>query len=503
VSNIEKVFLAVDLGASGGRVLAGRFDGRRLCLEQIHRFDNGPVVAADNMYWDLLAQWGCVKRGLGLAGGKYSGRVTSVGVDTWGVDFGLLGRNNELLGNPYHYRDRRTQGMMAKAFQLVGREEIFAETGIQFMELNTLYQLLAMQRANSVLLEQAESLLMMPDLFHWLMTGEKSNELTNATTTQFYNPRAGGWATGMLERLGMETHFLGPIVPPGTRLGTLRTDVADEIGLAGAEVVLPGTHDTASAVMAVPAAGSVGPRPDWCYISSGTWSLMGVETSEPVISEKSCELNFTNEGGVGGTTRLLKNIAGLWLVQECRRIWQQAGSSYDWGRLVALAEDSSPLVSLIDPDDPSLVAPSDMPDAIRSFCRGTGQVAPDTHGAVIRCALESLALRYRSVLESLEGLTGGRLETIHIVGGGAQNELLCQLAADACRRPVVAGPIEATAIGNLMVQAITAGDVGSIAQARSVIRESFRVKRYEPQDADPWDEAFARFQGLTARAETD
>lgn len=496
MSESETVFLAVDLGASGGRVLAGRFDGRLLGLQEVYRFDNGPVTAAGHMYWDVLAQWDHVKRGLAAAGARRAGGVTSLGVDTWGVDFGLLGRGDELLGNPVHYRDRRTRGMMQQAFETIPREEIFAETGIQFMELNTLYQLLAMQRANSPILAQAQSLLMMPDLFHWLMTGEKANELTNATTTQFYDPRAQQWATGMLQRLGIPTGILGPIVPPGSRLGKLRGDVAREVNLPNADVVVPGTHDTASAVMAVPAASPPSATPDWCYISSGTWSLMGVETTEPVISEASCELNMTNEGGVGGTTRLLKNIAGLWLVQECRRVWRQAGQSYDWEQLVALADQSPPLVSLIDPDDPSLVAPADMPEAIRQFCVRTGQAAPDTHGAIIRCALESLALRYRQVLQSLEGLTGGRLETIHIVGGGTRNQLLCQLAADACRRTVVAGPIEATAIGNVMIQAIAAGHVDSIAQARGIIRDSFEVRQYEPRDPDRWDDAFQRFKDL-------
>ena len=499
MSDSDNVFLAVDLGASGGRVLAGAFDGLRLRLQEVHRFENGPTLAAGNMYWDVLSLWNHVKDGLRAAGERFGAGVRSLGVDTWGVDFGLLGRHDELLGNPYHYRDRRTQGMLEALFETVPREEVFAQTGIQFMELNTLYQLFAMQRASSPILEQAESLLMMPDLFHWLMTGNKANEFTNATTTQFYNPRTQRWATQMLERLGIPTHILGTIVPPGTCLGKLRSDVVAEIGLPNVDVVLPGTHDTASAVMAVPTVEQAGMKPNWCYISSGTWSLMGVETVQPVIGNTSQQLNLTNEGGVGGTIRLLKNIAGLWLVQECRRIWQQAGQSYDWPKLVALAEGAPPLVSLVDPDDGSFVAPADMPDAIRQYCGQTGQAVPDTHGAVIRCVLESLALRYRDVLESLEQLTGARLETIHIVGGGTQNELLCQLAADACRRLVVAGPVEATAIGNVMIQAIAAGEVGSISQARGIIRDSFDVKEYAPRNPDPWDEAFTRFQSLSCR----
>ncbi len=493
----EKVYLAVDMGASSGRVVAGLFDGQRLRLEVVHRFENGPVVAADRMYWDLLTQWTDVKAGLKAGAAQYGDRVSSVGVDTWGVDFGLVGRGDELLGNPYHYRDGRTSGILDRAFPIVSREEIFDQTGLQFMELNTLFQLIAMKEANSPMLDVAESLLMIPDLFHWLMTGEKANEFSNATTTQFYNPRTQGWATGLLERFGLPTGMLGEIVPPGTLLGKLRPSVAEETGLTGVEVVLPGTHDTASAVMAVPAASQAGARPDWCYISSGTWSLMGVEMPEPVVTDKCRELNFTNEGGVGGTIRLLKNIGGLWLVQECRRIWKEAGREYSWDELVQLSTQAKPLVSLINPDHASLVAPKSMPEAIGEFCRNSGQAVPESEGAMIRCVLESLAMRYRQVLGWLEELIGGRIETIHIVGGGTQNRLLCQMAADACNRHVVAGPVEATAIGNLMMQAVAGGDVGSIPEAREVIRRSFDVEEYVPQEWEEWDDAFEEFETLT------
>lgn len=492
----RRVFLAADLGASSGRVVAGVFDGRRITLEDVHRFSNGGVVAHDRMYWDLLAQWSHIVQGLRLGASRYGSQVASVGVDTWGVDFGLLGRGDELLGNPYHYRDRRTQGMLDKAFQMVSREEIFAETGLQFMELNTLYQLLAMKLSDSPLLEAAQSFLMMPDLFHWLLTGVKGNEFTNASTTQFYNPRTKNWSHRVFERLGLPTHILGTLVQPGTKLGPLRPAVADDTGLKGVEVVLPGSHDTASAVMAVPVASVPGQSPNWCYISSGTWSLMGIETPDPIINDKCRQLNFTNEGGVGGTTRVLKNIAGLWLVQECRRIWSQQGHEFHWEDLVRRALESKPLHSLISPDASEFVAPKDMPEAIRGFCQRTGQTVPETEGAVIRCALESLALRYRMVLGWLEELGGKRLDTIHIVGGGVQNSLLCQMAADACQRRVVAGPVEATAIGNAMMQAVAGGEVGSIAQAREVIRNSFEVREYLPHNVTPWDDAFVRFQKL-------
>ncbi len=496
MSDNQKVFLAVDLGASSGRVVAGLFDGSRLQLEDVHRFENGPIAVTGRMHWDLLGLWSHIQQGLKAAAVRYGERIASVGVDTWGVDFGLLGRGDELLGNPYHYRDSRTSGMFDKAFAIVSREEIFAETGLQFMELNTLYQFLAMKLQNSPLLDIAESMLMMPDLFHWLLTGEKANEMTDVSTTQMYNPLTKTWATGMLERFGLPTHLLGEIVPPGTRLGQVRGDIAEATGLKGVQVVLPGTHDTASAVMAVPASSVTGAQPDWCYISSGTWSLMGVESPQPVVTDKCGELNFTNEGGVGDTIRLLKNIAGLWLLQECRRIWKQQGSEYSWSDLVQKAADSPPLVSLIHPDDGRFVAPKNMPAAIKGFCDETGQMLPGTEGAVVRCILESLALRYRMVLHWLRELTGAPIQTIHIVGGGTQNKLLCQMAADACNCRVVAGPVEATAIGNVMMQAVSGGDVDSIAGAREVIRGSFEVDEYLPQNTQPWDDAYDRFQRL-------
>ncbi len=489
----SKVYLAVDLGASSGRHVAGAFDGEHLSLSEVHRFENGPAIAAGRMYWNLLRQWSHICDGLRAAATKHGDNIVSVGVDTWGVDFALLGRGDELLGNPYHYRDSHTDGILDWAFEIVPREEIFAQTGLQFIQFNTLFQLLAMRRAGSSMLAAAETLLMMPDLFHWLMTGEKANEFSDATTTQFFNPVTGTWATELLQRFELPTKILGRICPPGTRLGPLTSAVAVDTGLSGVGVVLPGSHDTASAVMAVPASGAPSERPNWCYISSGTWSLMGVEVPRPVVTEKCQALNFTNEGGVGNTIRLLKNIGGLWLVQECRRIWNQAGGDFGWDDLTLMADVSPPLVSVINPDDPSLLAPADMPEAIRALCRASNQPVPEDEGAVIRCALEGLALKYRQVLGWLEELVGGRIDTIHIVGGGTHNRQLCQMTADACDRPVIAGPVEATAIGNLMTQAVADGAIGSIAEAREVIRRSFDLAHYEPNQPAAWDEAFARF----------
>ncbi len=488
----EKAFLAVDMGASSGRHVVGRFDGRKLRLEEVYRFDNGPVELSGSLYWDLLAQWNHVRQGLRAAGSRFGGAIASVGVDTWGVDFGLLGRGDVLLGNPYHYRDSRTNGMLEKALAIVPREEVFRHTGLQFMQLNTLYQLLAMRLANSPLLDVAETFLMVPDLFHWLLTGQKCNEFTEATTSQFYNPLEGGWAIELLEKFGLPTRVLGRIVPPGTNLGRLRDGIAAETGLS-ADVVLPGTHDTASAVMAVPAASRPGQRPDWCYISLGTWALMGVESPEPVVNDEVLKLNFTNEGGVGNTFRLLKNISGLWLVQECRRVWNQAGRNWDWEDLNKLSAAEKPLVTFIDPDAPDFLAPENMPDAIRQYAARSGQTVPENEGAVLRCALDSIAMKFRQVLAMCERLAGGRIETVHIVGGGTKNRQLCQAAADACGRRVLAGPVEATATGNIMMQAVAAGEVGDIAQAREVIRNSYPMEQYEPRDTAAWDEAFDRF----------
>ncbi len=489
----EKAYLAVDMGASSGRHVVGLFDGAKLRLEEIYRFENGPVDVAGTLFWDLLNQWSHVVSGLRAAGDRFGDRVASVGVDTWGVDFGLLGRGDVLLGNPSHYRDARTNGMLDKAFSIVPQNEIFAHTGLQFMQFNTLYQLLAMKLAGSPLLDMAQTLLMMPDLFHWLMTGRKSNEFTDATTTQFYNPVEGGWAGELLGKLDLPAGILGPISPPGTDLGPLREGLAAEAGLPETHVVLPGTHDTASAVMAVPAASQPGARPDWCYVSLGTWALMGVESPMPVVNDHVFQLNFTNEGGVGDTIRLLKNITGLWLVQECRRVWNQGGRDWGWEDLNRLSDAADSLVSFINPDAHDFLAPTDMPEAIRQFCRNTGQTVPADEGAVLRCALESIAMKFRHVLGMCEELGGGRIDTIHVVGGGTKNRQLCQAAADACARRVVAGPVEATAIGNVMMQAVAAGDVGSIAQAREVIRNSFDVEQYEPQNTAAWDAAYERF----------
>ncbi|MBA62144.1 MAG: rhamnulokinase [Planctomycetaceae bacterium] len=493
---MQQVYLAVDIGGSSGRVVGGEFDGQKVRLEEVYRFENGGSAANERMYWDMLKQWDHIVTGLSAATEKYGERIISLGLDTWGVDFGLLGKNDELISNPFHYRDPQLDGILEWGFERVSREEIFAQTGLQFMEINSLFQLLALQRRESPILDFAEHMLMIPDLFNWLLTGEKANEFTNATTTQLLNPKTGEWAIGLMEKFGLPERILGNIALPGTKLGKLRSSVAKEIGHADIEVVLPGTHDTASAVMAVPSVQPLSNQPNWCYISSGTWSLMGVEVADPIINERCLELNFTNEGGVGGSVRVLKNITGLWIVQQCRQAWNEEGQEYSWAELVNLAAASKPLQSFIDPDHSSFGNPGSMPQVIGQFCSATGQIVPETPGEIVRCALESLALKYHSVLGMLESLTGGAIEIVHIVGGGTQNKLLCQMTADACQRQVVAGPMEATATGNLLVQLIANGAVANIAEARQIVTNSFTVDTYTPDTAYDWSEAAERFAGI-------
>jgi rhamnulokinase len=485
---MPKKLLAFDLGAESGRGILGQFDGARLTLQVVHRFPNGPVRTLDSMHWNVLALYTEMVSALRRCAAEHGG-IESLGVDTWGVDFALLGRDGALLGNPRHYRDPHTEGVMESAFALVPRAEIFRRTGLQFMRFNTLFQLLALKRARSPLLDVAETFLMMPDLFHYFFTGIKVNEFTDVSTSQMYDPTAKQWAYELVNAFGLPSRMLGTVVPPGTVLGPLRAALAAETGVNPVPVVAPASHDTASAVVSVPAQGTA-----WAYISSGTWSLMGVELEAPLINDKAAAYNFTNEGGFGGTIRFLKNIMGLWLVQECRRTWERSGRAYSYDELARLARAAAPFASLVDPDDAAFMLPASMPEAIADYCRRTGQSSPLDPGAVIRCALESLALRYRWVLESLEELTGQRLETIHVVGGGSQNELLCQLTADACARPVLAGPVEATAIGNVLVQALALGLLGSLADAREVVRRSFELQTYAPRDSLAWDEPYRRFQ---------
>lgn len=488
--------LAVDLGAESGRATLGQFDGERIQLTEVHRFPNTTVPLPDALHWDVLNLWTEIRKGMAAAVKETGGQLDGMGIDTWGVDFGLLDRSGALIGNPVHYRDSRTDGMVEAAFRRVPKEEIFAQTGVQFMALNTLYQLLAMVSQNSPQLAVTETLLTMPDLLNYWLTGVKACEFTIATTTQCYDPRRKTWAKPLLQRLGIPTHIFPEIISPGTILGDLRLPVAEEIGIRRLPVIAPACHDTGSAVAAVPVRGIS--NTSYAWISSGTWSVMGVEINEPLINDESLACSVTNEGGVNGTIRLSKNIIGLWPVQESRRTWRREGQVYSYDDLTSLAAQAEPLRSVVDPDHDDFLKPGDMPARLRAYCERTGQPVPESSGQVVRCFLEGVALKYRWFLERLERLLGRRLEAIHIVGGGTQNRLLSQLAADACQRPVITGPVEATTTGNLLVQALALGKISSLEDAREIVRRSFEVETFEPDSStcQAWDDAYAKIMNL-------
>ena len=468
-------FLAIDLGAESGRAMLGSLDAGKLSLEELHRFPNTPVQLPTGLYWDTLRLFQEIRHALTICGRERRIALDGIGIDSWGVDFALLGADGALVDNPRHYRDARNNGIPEKTFRAAPREEIFAETGIQFMQINTLCQLYAMKLADSPALGIAKTLLFMPDLFNYWLTGVMRAEESIASTSQFYNPAKKLWAKGLLRRLGIAESILPELVPAGTKLGTLLPEVAEASGLsADTPVFATASHDTASAVAAVPAEGG-----DWGYISSGTWSLMGVELDTPVIDEHSLALNFTNEVGAGGKIRLLKNIAGLWLLQECRRAWALGGREYSYAELVELAAAAPSCGMTIDPD--GFGEPGRMPERIAEYCRSQGQDAPVQPGGMVRLILESLAASYRVVLENLEKLIGRRINRLHIVGGGSRNDLLNQLAANATGRSVIAGPAEATAAGNILVEAIGAGTVSGVTEARAIVKRSFPLQVYQPR----------------------
>lgn len=478
----KKTVLAVDLGAESGRVMAVQFDGNRLQLEELHRFPNTTVTLNGTLHWDFLRLWSDIQTG--IEKGKAL-NPASIGVDTWGVDFGLLDSHGDLIGNPVHYRDGRTANMMETAFHKVPRADIFAQTGIQFMPINTLYQLLSLVESGSPQLQIADTFLTSPDLLNYWLTGAKVSEFSIATTTQLFNPTTGGWATEMMDKLGIPSHIFPEVVPPGTQLGTYE----------GIPVIAPACHDTGSAVAAMPTTSD-----NFAYISSGTWSLMGLEMPAPVINEASLAANVTNEGGVLGTYRLLKNITGLWILQQCRQTWLAQGQEYSYAQLVSLAEAAEPLTAVVNPNDPRFLSPGDHPQRVQTYCLETHQPIPSDVGRIVRCVLESLAMSYRKTLDTLRSLTGRAIDVVHIGGGGTQNHLLNQMAANATGLPVVTGPIEATVIGNALVQLIALGEIGDLRQARHIVAGMTELNRYEPEDTAVWQEAYGRYQQITKEA---
>lgn len=486
----SKKYLAIDLGASSGRGIVGSFDGEKLSLRENCRFANEPVMACGRLYWDILRIFHEIKNSIRrtvLDGDD----ITSIGIDTWGVDYGLLDSRGRLISNPAHYRDTRTAGIMEYATGIVRPEDIYAVTGIQHMEFNTLYQLCAENREDDNALKRAERLLFIPDLLNYFLTGKMATEYTIASTGSIIDARKREISDTLLAGFNIPPELFSPLVMPGNRLGGLLPSVLGDVGKTTAQIVNVASHDTASAVISVPAKGRRN-----IYISSGTWSLMGRELDEPLINDDTCRANFTNEGGAEGTVRFLKNIMGLWVIQESRRQWIREGGEYSFAELETMARAERPFACLIDPDDKRFALPGDMPRRVSDFCRESGQHIPERPGEIIRCIYESLALKYRMTAEGIETLTGAKSDGINIVGGGSKDSFLCRMTADACGIPVTAGPAEATAIGNIVVQAISAGEIRDIAEARGIISASFEPAVYEPENTPAWDCAYDKFKEI-------
>ncbi|MEW5816764.1 MAG: rhamnulokinase family protein [Spirochaetota bacterium] len=470
-------FIAIDLGAESGRIIVG--DVRQ--IEVILRFPNNPVRLLDSIFWDMPAIYTEIKKGLKEAFSKYQGEIAGIGIDTWGVDYALLDKNGDLIGNPYHYRDSRTDNMPEELFKIIPRKELYRETGIQVMQLNTIYQLYSFSKTHPELLNAAEHFLTTPDLFNYWLTGVIRNEYTIASTTQMLNPVTKSWSRRVLGAIGLNEKLFSPVIMPCTRIGPLLSSVAQELGAdSNVEVIAVGCHDTASAVAAVPVTGTG----DFAYLSSGTWSLLGIELDKPIINDKCAEENFTNEGSVNGGIRFLKNIMGLWIIQECKRAWDSEGKLYSYAELTTMADENGPAGFVIEPDDARFLKPGliddSMPDRIQNYCRETGQKAPGSIPATVRGVLESLARKYSQSIQKIEQLSGRKIKELYIIGGGSQNSLLCELTAKAACIPVHSGPIEAAALGNILMQSIATGQIRTIAEGRRLIRQSNAIKTYLP-----------------------
>lgn len=478
---------AIDLGAESGRIMVGALQDGRLDLHEIHRFPTGASTLAGTLRWDLLRIFDEIKRGLKQASQQFP-QLASVSTDSWGVDNIYWSQTDAILAPPFHYRDSRTDGAFERAFAKVPRTTIFAETGLQFMPFNTVYQWADDVARRPRLVAAADGTLLIADAINFLLSGRAVAETSLASTTQLYHPGRRTWSHTLIEGLGLQAIPLPEIVPSGTRLGPLLPELQKELGLGPIEVIASCSHDTGAAVAAVPGRGD-----DWAYLSSGTWSLLGLELPEPNFAPEVLANNFTNEVGYGGSIRFLKNIVGLWIVQECRRTWEAEGRTFTYAALTELAANAAPLAAWIDPRDDRFAKPGEMPEKIRAFCRERGQTPPQTEGAVIRCVLESLALLYRTTLDQAETLSGRRVHRLHVVGGGSQNRLLNQFAANATGREVVAGPVEATAIGNLLIQALALGHLNSLAELREVVERSGGTTRYQPTDRETWQAAVASF----------
>ena len=483
-----KKYIAVDLGAESGRVMLGSVSADKLFLEEIHRFSNGPIEENGTLRWDFNKLLSEVKTGIGKAAKQAGSNISGIGVDSWGVDFGLLDADGKLIENPYHYRDKRTNGMLERAFEIMGKREIYESTGIQFMQLNSLYQVLAMRLANLQALSKTKKLIFIGDLFSYYLCGATFGEYSLASTSQMMDMKTGQWSKVIFDKLSLPIEIMPDIVDTGTVVGQLTKPIADELGCNQIPVIATASHDTASAVAAVPAEENT----KWAYLSSGTWSLMGVEVPRAIVNDKSFKYEFTNEGGVENTIRLLKNIMGLWLMQECRRQWKREGVELSYPEMTDMSKKAEPFARHIEVDYSGFLAPGDMPERINSYLAETAQKTIDDKGQMIRLILESLALKYRLVLERLEDITGQVVDCLHIVGGGIQNELLCQFTANAIGTKVIAGPIEATASGKLLIQARATGQIKTLSELRKIVRNSFELKEYQPQEASLWEQQYKK-----------
>ncbi|MEN2984577.1 MAG: rhamnulokinase family protein [Dictyoglomaceae bacterium] len=484
----ERQFLAFDLGAESGRALVGILKEDKLVVEEIHRFVNRPVEILGKLYWNVPQIFQEIKEGINKAFSKYP-HIESIGIDTWGVDFGLVTKEGYLAGLPVCYRDHRTDGILEKAFKVMPRERIYELTGIQIMQINTLFQLYSMVLEDSSLFKAAYKLLFMPDLFNFMLTGEMKTEFSIATTSQLYNPIKHSWEEEIFERFRIPIEIMPEVEMPGKEIGKISESIRGEFNIKDISVISPCGHDTACAVASVPAEGE-----DWAYLSSGTWSLMGVELKEPIINKDSLEANFTNEGGVNKTFRFLKNIMGLWLLQSVRRVWMKEEREFTYSEITKMAEEEKPFQFFINPDDSSFLNPPNMVLAIREYCEKTGQKTPETKGEIARCILESLAFRYKEVFESLEKIIGRKIKILHIVGGGSQNALLSQFTANVLGIPVMTGPVEATAMGNIMIQAISRGAIKDLSSGRKIIKNSFEPIIYYPKDTEIWEREYERYK---------
>lgn len=491
MAEITKV-LAFDFGASSGRAMLFTFDGEKLSIEEMHRFSNDPVMTGKSFHWDVLRLFFEIKQGINktvLAGHK---DIKAIGIDTWGVDFGLFDKNGKLLGNPYHYRDTRTNGMIDYADEVIGKKYIFDKTGIQFNFFNTLFQLMAMKKENDPVLDIADKLLFMPDIFNYLLTGVMKNEYSIASTSQLLDVKTKNWDKELMEKAGIPTDIFCDIVMPGTVIGEISDDICEELGCPKIPVIAVGSHDTASAVASVPVTEDY----KYAYISTGTWALMGSELDSPNVSDTTFKYDFTNEGGVCGKIRFLKNIMGLWIIQESKRQWAREGKNFSFDDLEQAAWSAEPFRCFIDPDCEDFAAPGNMPKRIREYCKRTGQYVPEGEGEIIRCIAQSLAFKFRMVADAIEDITKEPLSAVHMVGGGIKDNMVCRFTASATGKKVLAGPVEATSTGNAVVQLMALGKIDGLTEGRQIVKNSFPIKVYEPEDAENWNKAYEAYKKI-------